>query len=58
MSSLNSNFIKVRCDKCKNEQVIYGKASTKITCLVCGEILATPRGGKTNVVARVLEVLN
>ncbi|RME53482.1 30S ribosomal protein S27e [Candidatus Woesearchaeota archaeon] len=53
----SSKFIKVRCSKCKNEQTIFGKAATKATCLVCGEVLALPTGGKTNVKARILEVL-
>ncbi len=53
----NSKFIKVRCTKCKNEQVVFGKASSKIKCLVCGKDLADPTGGKTKVKARVLEVL-
>ena len=53
----NSKFIKVRCAKCKNEQVIYGKASSKVNCLVCGSALAAPTGGKTKVKARILEVL-
>jgi len=52
-----SRFIKVRCEKCKNEQNIFDKASTKINCLVCNEILAEPTGGKINVHARVLEIL-
>ena len=52
-----SRFIKVRCEKCKNEQTIFEKASTKINCLVCNEILAEPTGGKINVHARVLEIL-
>ena len=52
-----SRFIKVRCDKCKNEQNIFEKASTKINCLVCNEIIAEPTGGKTKVNARVLELL-
>ena len=53
-----SKFIKVRCPKCKNEQIIFGKSASKIKCLVCSNILATPGGGKTRVKARVLEVLN
>ena len=52
-----SRFIKVRC-KCKNEQIIFGKAATKIKCLVCGTVLAEPSGGKTKIKARVLEVLD
>jgi len=52
-----SKFIKVRCSKCKNEQVIYGNSSTIVTCLVCNKELAYPTGGKAKVAARVLEVL-
>ena len=53
-----SRFMKVRCEKCKNEQIIFGKASTKVKCLVCGEILAEPKGGKANIKAQVLEILS
>ncbi|MFH1642112.1 MAG: 30S ribosomal protein S27e [Nanoarchaeota archaeon] len=52
-----SKFIQVRCPKCKNEQTIFGKASTKIICLVCSKIIAEPRGGKARIKARILEVL-
>jgi small subunit ribosomal protein S27e len=52
-----SKFVKIRCPKCKNEQVMFGKASTEVKCLVCGKILAEPKGGKAKVKARVLEVL-
>lgn len=58
MENLTSKFIKVRCDKCKNEQIINAKASMAVKCLVCAELLATPKGGKANVTARILEVLN
>jgi small subunit ribosomal protein S27e len=53
----NSKFIKLRCTKCKNEQVVFGKASSKVACLVCGKELAEPTGGKTKVKSRILEVL-
>jgi len=52
-----SKFIKVRCNKCKNEQIIFGKSSTRVICLVCGEELLEPTGGKSKIKARVLEVL-
>lgn len=52
-----SKFIKIRCPKCNNEQIMFGKASTPVGCLVCGKQLATPGGGKAKVKARVLEVL-
>ena len=41
-----SKFVKVRCPKCKNEQVIFGSPSTEVKCLVCGEPLSAPTGGK------------
>ena len=52
-----SKFIKIRCPKCKNEQIIFGKATTLIHCLVCNKVLAEPTGGKTRVKSRILEVL-
>ncbi len=52
-----SRFIKIRCPKCKNEQIIFGKSSTTVKCLVCGKVLAEPTGGKSKVKARILEVL-
>jgi small subunit ribosomal protein S27e len=53
----DSKFIRVRCKKCKNEQIIFGKAASEVNCLVCGTSLASPSGGKTRLKARVLEVL-
>ena len=57
LQETTSKFIKIRCPKCKNEQIIFGKASTLIKCLVCSKILAEPTGGKSRVKARILEVL-
>lgn len=52
-----SKFIKVRCPKCKNEQIIFGKASSETKCLVCDKVLSEPTGGKGRIKARILEVL-
>ncbi len=41
-----SKFIKVKCVKCNNEQVIFEKPATVVKCLVCGEVLSKPSGGK------------
>jgi len=57
LKETSSKFIKIRCPKCKNEQIMYGKAATAVNCLVCGKKLAEPTGGKSKVKARVLEVL-
>jgi len=57
MQEQTSKFIKVRCPKCKNEQIIFGKAATDINCLVCDKVLAEPTGGKSKIKSRILEVL-
>ena len=53
-----SRFIKVRCTKCKNEQVIFGKPASEVLCLVCGKTLCESTGGKGKIKARILEVLS
>jgi len=40
-----SKFVRVTCAKCKNNQIIFNKASTPVKCLKCGEIIAIPAGG-------------
>ncbi|MFH1134212.1 MAG: 30S ribosomal protein S27e [Nanoarchaeota archaeon] len=50
-------FLKIRCPKCKNEQIIFSKVSTEVKCLVCSKVLAESTGGKADLKARVLEVL-
>lgn len=57
ISATKSKFVKVRCAKCKNEQIIFGNASTTVECLVCNKEMAYPTGGKAKISARVLEVL-
>jgi small subunit ribosomal protein S27e len=57
MREPTSKFIKIRCPKCKNEQIMFGKASSQVICLVCQKPLADPTGGKARVKARILEVL-
>jgi small subunit ribosomal protein S27e len=52
-----SKFIKIRCPKCKNEQITFGKSATTVECLVCSRVLVEPTGGKSKIKARVLEVL-
>ena len=53
----SGKFIKVRCEKCKNEQMVFSKCSTTVNCLVCNEPLAVATGGKCKIVGHILEVL-
>ena len=52
-----SKFIKIRCPKCKNEQLTFGKSASRVKCLVCTKLLVEPTGGKSRIKARILEVL-
>ena len=53
-----TRFIKVHCNKCKNEQNIYSVVTTKVNCLVCNELLAEPTGGRSKIHAKVMELLS
>ncbi len=57
MQEPNSKFIKLRCPKCKNEQIVFGKPATSIKCLICEKIIVEPSGGKGKIKAKILEVL-
>lgn len=51
-------FLRVKCDECGNEQTIYSHASTEVECLVCGEPIALPKGGKAELNSEVVETLS
>jgi len=57
MKKPESKFIKVRCKDCENEQLLFNKASTVVSCHICGSTLAIPDGGKAKIKAEVLEVI-
>lgn len=42
-------FIIVKCKKCRNEQVVFDRATTKVQCLVCKNQLLKPKGGKAEI---------
>jgi small subunit ribosomal protein S27e len=52
-----SVFLRVKCPKCGNEQLIFSNTVNKITCNVCGETLAEPTGGRARINGEVLTVL-
>ena len=55
---MKGRFIKVRCSKCANEQIIFGKSSSSVKCLVCGTPVAEPSGGKAKIKAKIIEILS
>jgi small subunit ribosomal protein S27e len=52
-----SVFLRVKCQKCGNEQLIFSNAVNKIVCNVCGDTLAEPSGGRAKINGEVVSVL-
>jgi small subunit ribosomal protein S27e len=49
-----SRFYRVKCPDCDNEQTVFEKVSTVVSCVVCGRVLAEPTGGKAALKSDVL----
>jgi small subunit ribosomal protein S27e len=57
ISTPRSRFLRVKCTDCDHEQVIFGNASTVVTCILCGRTLAEPTGGRSKILTPIVEVL-
>jgi len=57
MKGPKSRFIKVRCNDCENEQVLFDRATTPVSCHICGSKLAIPAGGRAQIKGKILEVI-
>ncbi|MEM3641963.1 MAG: 30S ribosomal protein S27e [Candidatus Bathyarchaeia archaeon] len=51
-----SAFVRVKCLKCGNEQIIFSHAVNRVTCNVCGADLAEPAGGKATIKGEIVAV--
>ena len=52
-------FLKVSCKDCGSETTLFDRASTIVSCPICGSTLAVPGGGLANLTGCTLvEVLN
>jgi len=51
------SFYRVACPDCENEQVVFGRAATEVTCQVCGHTLARPTGGEAVLEGEVTETV-
>jgi len=60
MARVNSQspcFVRVQCEDCENEQVIFSHATSEVNCKVCGKTLAVPGGGKAEINTEILEIV-
>jgi len=51
-----SSFVRVKCLKCGNEQMVFSHAVNKVVCNVCGFELAEPSGGKAKIKGEIVAV--
>lgn len=49
-----SKFLRVKCLKCGNEQIVFSNVVNKVTCNVCGTELAEPSGGRARIKGEIL----
>lgn len=53
-----SQFLRVKCADCSNEQVVFDRPSSDVNCQVCGATLVRPTGGKGAVRGEVVGVVS
>jgi small subunit ribosomal protein S27e len=58
MRNNRSNFLKVKCLDCGNQQTVFDHAASNVQCIICGKTLVKPKGGKSEIVAQIIEVLD
>ncbi|KAA9398768.1 30S ribosomal protein S27e [Haloarcula sp. CBA1130] len=51
------SFITVECPDCENEQTLFEKAASEVSCAVCGHTIAQPTGGKADIEGEVTAVV-
>lgn len=51
-----TKFLRVKCNGCGNEQVIFSSASSKVLCLACNQELAVTGASQVTVKTKVLKV--
>ncbi len=52
-----SRFLRVKCPKCGNEQIVFSHAVNRVSCNVCGAELAEPSGGKAIIKGEIVAIL-
>ena len=54
-----SKFLRVKCNECETEMIIFNHAKMIVKCQGddCSATIATPAGGKAEIIAEILEIL-
>ncbi|HRR55160.1 MAG TPA: 30S ribosomal protein S27e [Candidatus Methanomethylicus sp.] len=46
-----SDFLRVQCPECGNEQIVFSNVASVVKCSICGKELALPTGGKSRILS-------
>ena len=49
-----SKFLRLKCQDCGNEQIVFSHATNIVHCNVCGATLTEPSGGKATIKGEVM----
>jgi small subunit ribosomal protein S27e len=49
-----SKFLRVKCLKCGNEQIVFSNVVNKVTCNVCSADLAEPSAGRARIKGEII----
>jgi small subunit ribosomal protein S27e len=52
-----SKFLKVKCDDCGSEQVVFGNPAMEVKCLICGKTLLQPGASKPKILVKKAKVI-
>ena len=58
IQNTNGNFLRVKCMDCGNQQVVFDRAASVVQCIICGKTLVKPKGGKSQITSKIVEVLD
>ena len=53
-----SKFVKVKCENCGNQQIVFQSSATVFKCLKCNAVLVEPTGGKAKINGSIVKVLD
>ena len=51
----SSKFLQVACPECDSKQIVFLHSKTKVTCKICGAVLADPSSGKAKIMGKIVD---
>ncbi|MDD5163909.1 MAG: 30S ribosomal protein S27e [Candidatus ainarchaeum sp.] len=52
-----TKFLKIKCNGCGNEQIVFSAPASTVKCLACNQTLAESTGGKIRPIAKIVKEL-